>query len=687
MHRALTHLLIFGYSARFAYNHQYMRALFVWMFLSAGMLAAQPLSEDLGAPGLWQAWKRAQTTARVLYITAHPDDEDAATLTYLARGLGAEVTLLSITRGESGANVITGDFFDALGKLREVELEKAAQYYGVTVRHTTYTDFGFSKNVAETWRVWDRQKVLAEVRRICDELRPQVVMSRFQGTARDGHGQHIAAGEMAKLLFASPGKWRPSKLYTGNWGENEPWTVQPPVDTFDPVLGRTYAEIGMEGYRQHRSQGMDRNSPFPRRPRFYKLEGTHVGAAEKEESFFERLGREVEPPLEIQVALRDVGKALRLEDPTPMVPFVQRALAMALKLQDHELELKLSELRGRAQGTWRPGTKTETPGAPISVSFAGEVGIVPLGKSAYQTTVVLRNLSKEPVAGRLRVTGQKEVDFRLEREGEEVRLPFSVLVNKAADYPLEAVAAAGGKEYTTEVRAITAPGLRTTYLRRPARQVVRVVDAKVAPGLRVGYVMGTGDEVPEAIRQLGVPVSVLSPEDVATGDLTRFTTILLGIRAYAAREDVKQHNRRLLDFVSQGGTLIVQYNTPEFDNNYGPYPYTMTARTEEVSEENSPMRLLKPDHPVFRSPNAISLADFDGWTEQRGSKFWMTWAAEYTPLVETHDTGQAPQEGGWLEARYGKGLYVYCAYAWYRQLPAGVPGAYRLFANLLSRRP
>ncbi len=651
------------------------------------MLAAQPLSEDLGAPGLWQAWKRAQTTARVLYITAHPDDEDAATLTYLARGVGAEVTLLSITRGESGANVITGDFFDALGKLREVELEKAAQYYGVTVRHTTYTDFGFSKNVAETWRVWDKQKLLAEVRRICDEVRPQVVMSRFQGTARDGHGQHIAAGEMAKLLFASPGKWRPSKLYTGNWGENEPWTVAPPVDTFDPVLGRTYAEISMEGYRQHRSQGMDRSLPFMRRPRFYRLEGTHVGAADKEQSFFERLGREAEPPLEIQVALRDVGKALRLEDPAPMVPLVERALAIALKLQDHELELKLGELRGRAQGTWRPGTKTETPGAPISVSFAGQVGVVPLGKSEYQTTVVLRNLSKDPVAGRLRVTGQKVVDFRLEREGEELRLSFSVLVNKAADYPLEAVAVVGGKEYATEVRAIAAPGLRTTYLRKPARQVVRVVDAKVAPGLRLGYVMGTGDEVPEAIRQLGVPVTLLSPEDVATGDLKRFTTILLGIRAYAAREDVKQHNRRLLDFVSQGGTLIVQYNTPEFDNNYGPYPYTMTARTEEVSEENSPMRLLKPDHPVFRSPNAISLADFDGWTEQRGSKFWMTWAAEYTPLVETHDTGQAPQEGGWLEARYGKGLYVYCAYAWYRQLPAGVPGAYRLFANLLSRRP
>ncbi|MBY0507162.1 MAG: PIG-L family deacetylase [Bryobacteraceae bacterium] len=665
-----------------------MRALFALPVL-ASALAAQPLSEDLGAPGLWQAWKRAQTTARVLYITAHPDDEDAATLTYLARGLGADVTLLSLTRGESGANVITGDFFAALGKLRELELEKAAQYYGVRVRHTSFTDFGFSKNVAETWRVWDQAKLLAEARRVCDEVRPQVIMSRFHGSARDGHGQHTASGEIAKALFAAPGQWRPSKLYTGNWNESDAWTIQPPVDTYDAVLGRTYAEIGLEGYRQHRSQGMDRmlNSPLMRRPRYYKLEGSHVGPASKEESFFERLGREAEPPIELQAALRDVGRLLRLEDPKPMLPALERALAIALRTQDHHLELKIAELRGRAQGTWRPAQKSETPHAPLSVAFDSEVSVVPAGRASAQIAVVLRSFSKEAIAGRLRVTGQPDRDFRLTREGEELRLPYTVAVAKAADYPLEAVATIADKTYSTEVRPITAPGLRTTYLRKPARHVVRVVDVKVAPGLRVGYVMGTGDDVPSAIRQLGVPVELLSPEDVATGDLSRFTTILLGIRAYAAHEDVKQHNRRLLDFAALGGTLIVQYNTPEFDQNYGPYPYTMTQRTEEVSEENSPVRILQPNHPVFRVPNAITLSDFNGWTEQRGSKFWMTWSQEYVPLLETHDTGQAPQEGGWLEAKHGKGLYIYCAYAWYRQLPAGVPGAYRLFANLLSRRP
>jgi LmbE family N-acetylglucosaminyl deacetylase len=654
-------------------------------------LGAQVLSEDLGAAGLWQAWKRAQTTARVLYITAHPDDEDAATLTYLARGLGADVTLLSLTRGESGANVITGDFFDALGKLRELELERAAQFYGVKVRHTTFTDFGFSKNVAETWRMWQQEKLLDEVRKISDEVRPQVIIARFHGSSRDGHGQHTASGEIAKLLFTKPGTWKPRKLYTGNWTEADSWTVRVPADDYDPVLGRTYAEIGMEGYRQHRSQGMDRMTSPTRRPRLYKLEGSTVGPADKEDSFFERLGREAQPSLEVQNTLREVGKVLRLEDPQAILPPVERALAQALRERDHDLELKLAELRGRAQGTWKPATKVETPQAPVSISFATEVGIVPAGGSRYQVAVVLKNLAASPLAGRVRLTGLAPVtaDFRLERAGEEIRLPFTfnLPATRTADYPLHAVAEVDGKEYSTEVRAITAPGLRTTYLRKPAQHLLRVIDVKVASGLRVGYVMGSGDDVPAAISQLGVPLELLSPEQVATADLSRFTTIVLGIRAYAVRDDVRKHNRRLLDFVQKGGTLIVQYNTPEFDHNYGPYPYTMTARTEEVSEENSPVTILKPEHPVFRTPNPITPADFNGWTEQRGSKFWMTWSPEYTPLLETHDTGQEPQLGGWLEARSGQGIYIYCAYAWYRQLPAGVPGAYRLFANLLSRRP
>ncbi|MCU0227412.1 MAG: hypothetical protein MUF01_07210 [Bryobacterales bacterium] len=196
--------------------------------------------------------------------------------------------------------------------------------------------------------------------------------------------------------------------------------------------------------------------------------------------------------------------------------------------------------------------------------------------------------------------------------------------------------------------------------------------------------MGTGDQVPAGIEQLGASVEILDTSALASSDLNRFHTIVLGIRAYAVRKDLLTYNQRLLDYVSQGGVLVVQYNTPEYDNNFGPYPYQMGRRPEEVSEEDSPVRLLAPDAPVFQMPNRITLADFEGWVEQRGSKHLTTWAPEYTPLVEMYDRGQDPQRGIWLEARHGKGLYIYCSLAWYRQLPFAVPGAARIFANLIS---
>jgi hypothetical protein len=156
------------------------------------------------------------------------------------------------------------------------------------------------------------------------------------------------------------------------------------------------------------------------------------------------------------------------------------------------------------------------------------------------------------------------------------------------------------------------------------------------------------------------------------------------VRAYAVRPDLAANNARLLEYVHNGGVLIVQYNTPEFDHNFGPYPYVMTGDPEEVTDESSLVNILDAKNPVFAWPNAITKRDFDGWIEERGSKFMTTWDSKYTPLLETHDKGQAEQKGGLLYARYGKGIYIYNAYAFYRQLPLGVPGAFRIFANMLS---
>jgi hypothetical protein len=174
-------------------------------------------------------------------------------------------------------------------------------------------------------------------------------------------------------------------------------------------------------------------------------------------------------------------------------------------------------------------------------------------------------------------------------------------------------------------------------------------------------------------------------EDLASADLSHFDAIMTGTRAYAVRDDLKTYSRRVLDYVKNGGNLIVLYNTQELvPNQYAPFPAELPRDAEEVSEEDSPLEILAPADPVLNTPNKITKADFDDWVEQRGSKFWSTWDAAYTPLIATWDQGQSPQKGGWLHAKYGAGHYTYFAYAFHRQLPYGVPGAYRLLANLLS---
>jgi hypothetical protein len=197
--------------------------------------------------------------------------------------------------------------------------------------------------------------------------------------------------------------------------------------------------------------------------------------------------------------------------------------------------------------------------------------------------------------------------------------------------------------------------------------------------------MGIGDRVPEGIAQLGHTVTLLNEHDLATGNLQTFDAILTGTRAYAVRDDLNTYSQRLLDYVTRGGNMIVLYNTAELvPSRVAPYPGELTAAAEEVSEEDSPVTILKPNDRVFSWPNRITQSDFEGWLEQRGSKFWAAWAPEYTPLIETWDRGQPPQRGGWLTATYGKGHYTYFAYAFHRQLPYAVPGAYRILENLLS---
>jgi LmbE family N-acetylglucosaminyl deacetylase len=274
------------------------------MAVASMLPAAERLPEDCGAAGLWQTLKKLGTTARVMHITAHPDDEDGGTLALLSRGHGIHVTLASITRGESGANLVTGDFFDGLGALRSLELAKAAQYYGVEVRVSRFADYGFSKNLDEALRTWDREEILRDFVRIIRTEKPHVILSRFRGGPRDGHGQHQTAGLIAQEAYKAAGDpsrfpelareglepWQPLKLYDDNRREDEDWTIAVDAGVYDAMLGRTYAQTARQGLRFQRSQGAGSGIMGPGASvRHYKLLASEVGMAEKEEDFLERL--------------------------------------------------------------------------------------------------------------------------------------------------------------------------------------------------------------------------------------------------------------------------------------------------------------------------------------------------------------------------------------------------------------
>lgn len=816
----------------------------------------EPLPYDKGSSGLLQQLRKLQTRARVLYIVAHPDDEDGATIAHLSRGLGAEVVLLSLTRGESGANLVTDDAFDRLGLLRTVELRRGAHYYGARLRFTRAVDYGYSKNIEECWRQWDQDEVVRDVVRIIREEQPHVVISRWQGSARDGHGNHTASGIVSPLAYAAaadPTKypdqiegglrtWKPLKHYANNRSQLDPWTVRSETSIFDPMLGQSYAQIGREGLRQQRSQSIGTVIMGPGPLSTYYLRTDPPAAEdEREASFLDGLhlsmsafpslrahideavrlfdGQHPErtaPPL--AAALSEVRKLRREADYRDLAikeEQIERALALALGIEVEALvrpatvptgqmaqfipavtfatatpgqrfpvgvtlyrrlaqDVKLlgielqtpagwnveDEGDGKFQVTvpanarptsafWTRSSVKETfyryasdaefgqplPEAPlhaqVAYEYAGvriharqpvlvsrvderglqyrqalsvgpslslrtetEAGILPLARGAYNLNVEIRNIGSEAIGGDLRLelpagwrAEPAAQPFAMQKEGEAIRASFRVVPPagiRDGRVSIAAVATANGREYRDTFQPITQPGYEVIVYQRPATHEIALVNAQISQGLRVGYIMGAGDLVPAGIEQLGASVEFLDSASLATSDLSRFHTIVMGIRAYAVRTDVATYNQRLLDYVQQGGVLVVQYNTPEYDNNYGPYPYQMGRRPEEVSEEDSPVKLLSPDAVVFQWPNSISLADFEGWVEQRGSKHLTTWAPEYTPLVEMYDQGQDPQRGIWLEARHGKGLYVYCSLAWYRQLPFAVPGAARIFANLIS---
>jgi len=334
-------------------------------------------------------------------------------------------------------------------------------------------------------------------------------------------------------------------------------------------------------------------------------------------------------------------------------------------------------------------------GPALSVLLETPVVVVPTtGAGKSQIDVSVRSNVQSAVHGKLQLdvpSGWKvepaSIPVDLDHDGDVSSYSFQITPQNVREgtYQLTARAEYNGKQYTEGFKLLTRPDLDSYYAYHPATQNVQAVDVKLPAQLKVGYIMGAGDEIPSVLKSVGVNITQITPQELAGGDLSRYDTIVAGIRAYDVRTDIREQNRRLLDYVNGGGTLLVQYNQSIGIFNQGHYtPYPATLGAERVSVEEMPVEVLAPQDPIFSYPNKITSKDFDGWVQERGLYFMSQWDDHFKPLLSCHDPDEPPQKGGLLIAQYGKGTYIYSGYAFFRQLPAGVPGAIRLFVNIIS---
>ena len=745
---------------------------------------------------------------RVLVIGAHPDDEDTELLTLLVRGMGAEAAYLSLNRGEGGQNLIGPELGQALGLLRTEELLAARRLDGAKQYFTRAYDFGFSKTQEETWTHWPRDTILKDVVRVIRRFRPQIVVSIFSGTPKDGHGQHQAAGWVAREAFRAAGDttrfpelqreehlepFAPLKFYRDTWFDTAATTLSLEGGVLDSAVGLSFHQIAMAGRSLHRSQDMGRLQQIgPSRVRL-ALEVDRTGKGQSglfagvdtvlppgPESADQRSHREAALAA-ISGVLCDArsdddrivgGQTLRITLECWNTSTGPRSVSVALEAADGVTPDSLQPVRltvapgtlatrelsvhiaARAPLTapyftlpaaepalydWSRAT-ADVRGAPFEapvlhakfvvdagftisreVSFRfddqskGEVRrpvtVVPRvdvridpatevwpveGPISHPFSVTLTHGAKDTTTGTVRIETPRgwpvvtPQQFRLTQENERqtfifhVRAPRSI---RAGPATLTAVASdADGRSYDTGVVAVDYPHIHPRSYLRPAKAIVQPAALRL-PALRsVGYVRGASDRVPEALRSVGVPITLLDEPTLTRGDLSRFDAIVVGPRAYETDSALVESNGRLVEYARRGGLVIVQYQQGRFfDGGFAPYPMTLAMPHDRVTDERAPVAVLAAEDPVVRTPNRISNADWNGWVQERGLYFARSWDQAYRPILESHDAGEQPLRGGLLVARVGTGKYVYTGLSFFRQLPAGVPGAFRLFANLLQK--
>lgn len=786
----------------------------------------------------------------VLYVAAHPDDENTLFLAYMAKDRLVRTAYLSLTRGDGGQNLIGPEQGENIGVIRTQELLAARRVDGPDQYFSRAYDFGFSKSTDEAVRTWGQDKVLADVVWMIRRHQPDIIITRFPPDARAGHGHHSASGFLAEEAFkisGDPTKFPEQLAFVKPWqAKRVMWNMFIPgqflsnkkpeeagnligIETglFNPMLGRSYGEIASESRSQHKSQGF--GVPASRGAKVDYLLLKNGDPMEKDPfDGIDLTWKRVARSEGVQAMVTQLIAGFKADRPAASVPALVQLYGALNKLDttNNYVRAKRQEVQNLLQqclGLWfetNPVDYAATPGETIKLTTnitgrtdvpvklvgvrysAGKdttmnVTLKPNDVIQYATSITIPKTHKisqpywlekpiikgvfqvddqqliglpenppalsasytveidgqrftfsrpvvykstDPVdgeiyrpfivqpdvtanltervftfsgptaktaevvlkAGRANVSGTltltvpdgwrvepASLPFSMKGKGDEQRISFSVSpMAKATNGKLQAVMKTNDGTFTTGLRYVAYKHIPTQTLFPPAEAKLVKLDVKVT-AKNIGYIIGAGDEIPAALQQMGCRVTVLGPAEL-NGNLSAYDAIITGVRAYNTDASLARYQPKLMEYVKNGGTMIVQYVTPNSSflrtepplPPLGPFPFAISR--ERVTEEDAKMTFVNPQHPLLTTPNKITDADFSGWIQERGIYFAQDWAKEYEPIFSANDQNEAPKQGSLIYARYGKGHFMYTGLVFFRELPAGVPGAYRLFANMIS---
>lgn len=807
------------------------------IFLYTQQIKTQPVQIQ-NASEIELALEKLNVLGSVLYIAAHPDDENTALMAYFSKGKKYRTGYLALTRGDGGQNLIGSEKGVEIGILRTQELLQARKIDGAEQFFTRAIDFGYSKSPEETFDFWGKEEILKDVVWVIRNFKPDVIITRFPIGSSGGHGHHTASALLAQEAFkaaADPQKfpeqlkyvkpWQAKRIFWNNWRPSEEEAkglVSVDVGEYSTLVAKSYTEIAAQSRSMHKSQGFGASGSRGPRFEYFRLndgDPANKNVLDGIDATWNRVkngnavGEEIKkilnmfdpqnPSLSLPGLVGLYAKINKLEknywvevkkeeliniirscaglwmeaiaddysaapgDQIKLIttlvnrsdnhfkldkiefPTIAEDSVVNIELKDNQpvsinSKIKIPDSYAISQPYWlidEPskglfkvsneqmiGLAENLPSIPVKIHFSydgtkleytipllyrwndrvdGELYrpfeirppatinvtdkvVIISGGSPREIQVKLKANSSN-VKGEVhlhtdstwKITPQR-IPFDLGNKYDEKILTFTTTPPQDQDEAvLKLELNVNGNTYNKSLVEISHPHIeRRIYFPESEIKLVRLETKKVAG--RIGYVMGSGDEVPDCLRSMGYDVSLLTDEILEADNLSQYDAVITGIRAYNTRDRLKYDQAKLLSYVENGGTLIVQYNVAFGlqTENIGPYPFKLSQ--DRITDEDAQMNFVNPSHQLFNFPNKISGKDFEGWVQERGLYFANQWDSKYEPIFVGHDPGESDLKGGTIFARFGKGVFIYSGLSWFRQLPAGVPGAYRLFVNMIS---